>query len=255
MYEKVKRLKLNTVSANVPDLDAVLGELYTKIGLKAFLRFDLDLPQGITPVALLKVGEHTLELLGRVVGERSVSGVIQCVEIEADVNDEITFEPAPGMMIRCRSGKTPGIHTAEILTTRPKEDAALFIDYAGAFMNGPGRPVTMEGGTIRFVTAEGSPSEQPPGLFFPGWHRLGFHVSSVTDTYDMMAASGSSLSGLVEPFQVMPGLKEAMLLFPSGIIIQIIEESFVKMTPSLTLEWVRSKILGHQMRFKTTSPM
>ena len=71
------------------------------------------------------------------------------------------------------------------------------------------------------------------------------------ESYDLMAASGSSLQSVVEPFQVMPGLKEAMLVLPSHLILQIAEESRLKMTPSLALERVKSKFSGQHIHFKS----
>jgi hypothetical protein len=139
-----------------------------------------------------------------------------------------------------------------VLTSLPKEDAAAFIDYTGATQDEPEKPLNVCGITIRLLETEGIPSLESPGLFFPGWHRLSVQVSSVSESYDIMAASGSSLQSLVEPFQVMPGLEEAMLLLPSHLILQITEESFLKMSPSIALEWVKSKFSGHGMRFKTT---
>ena len=250
MYQKDKPLQFTTVFANVPDVDAVLSQLYTKLGLRAFLRFELDASDRVTPIALVKLGEHTLELLGRVAGERPQNGVIQCVEFEAPVQQMVELEPSPGMKIRCYPGEQQGIRSVEVLTPMLKEDIAVFIDYTGATMENPDSPLLLEGGCIRFIEAEGFPVNQMPGLFFPGWHRLGVQVASVAETYDMMTASGSSLAGLVEPFQVMPGLKEAMLVSPSGLILQITEESLLKMTPSIALEWVRAKFSGHAMRFK-----
>ncbi len=251
MYEKEKPLTCNTLFANVPDLDAVLSELYTKLGLKVFLRFELDAPEGITPIALLKIGEHTLELLGRTEGERPKNGIIQRVELETSIREKSKLEPVPGMKIVARPGNNPGIRSIEVFTTMPKEDTAVFVDYIGATKDSPDRPLDLGGVSMKLIAAEGYPSESVPNLFFPGWHRFSVQVPSVTNAYDIMAASGSSLSGLVEPFQVTPGLKEAMLLSPSGLILQISEESLLKMTPSLALEWVRSKFSGHAIRFKT----
>ena len=251
MYEKEKPLKLTTLFANVPDLDVVLGELFTKLGLRPFLRFELDSTEGITPIALLNIGEQSLELLGRSEGERPDSGVVTCVELEVPIQERLELEPAPGMKIHCHPGATPGIRSVEVLSSMPKEDAAVFIDYTGAAMDEPERPLKMGNVTVRLIAAESLPSDLPPDLFFPGWHRLGVQVPSVSDSYEMMASSGSSLTGLVEPFQVMPGLKEAMLLSPSGLILQITEESLLKMSPALAVEWVHSKFSGHRMRFKT----
>lgn len=252
MYEKEKPLMLDTLFANVPDLDAVLSDLYTKLQLRPFLRFELDAPEGITPIALLRLGEHhTLELLGRTEGERPQSGIISDVEIEAPVEETIEIEPVSGMKIRCQPGSTPGIRSVEVLTTMPKEDAAVFIEHTGATMKDPDSPLDLGGVSVQLTTIEGLPSEEAPGLFFPGWHRLSVRVPSVTAAYEMMAASGSSLRSLVLPFQAMPGLREAMLLLPSDLILQITEESLLKMTPSLALEWVKSKFSGHRIRFKT----
>jgi hypothetical protein len=252
MYEKMEPLKFATLSANVPDLDVVLGQLYSHFKLAPFLRCDLEEPEeGITPIALIRIGEHTLELLGRVEAERPKTGVICCAEIEAPVTEKMELEPAPGMKILCYPGEPSRIKAIEILTSMPKEDAAAFIDHTGATMSEPGSPLDLNGVTVRLVKTDGLPSEEPPELFFPGWHRLSMQVSSVTESYDSMAASGSNLRGLLEPFQIMPGIKEAMLSFPSHLILQITEESRLKMTPSLTLEWVKAKFSGHRMRVKS----
>lgn len=252
MYEKMEPLKISAVFANVPDLDAVLSVLYTRLKLAPFLRFDLEESEGETSVALIRIGEQTLELLGRVQGERPESGVIRCVEIETPGAEQTEIDLAPDTMLRCLPGEHAQIRAIEVLTSLPKEDAAAFIDYTGATMDDPEKPLNVSGIPIRLIETEGIPPEESPGLFFPGWHRLGVQVSSVNESYDAMAASGSSLQSLVEPFQVMPGLKEAMLALPSHLILQITEESFLKMTPAIAVEWVKSKFSGHRMRFKTS---
>ncbi len=122
MYEKIEPLKFTTLFANVPDLDAVLGELYSQFRLAPFLRFDLDEREGITPVALIRIGEHSLGLLGRVEGERPKSGVIHCVEIEAPVKEKSEVELVPGMKMVCYPGKKPHIRAIEILSALPKEE-------------------------------------------------------------------------------------------------------------------------------------
>lgn len=252
MYEKREVLHIATLFANVPDLDAVLSELYTRLGLRPFLRFELEEADYTVPIALVRIGgEHTLELLGRVEGDRPASGLIQMVEIEMPVRERIDLEPAPGMKIVCHPGTNPRIRSFEVSTTMPKEDTAAFIDHLGAIKDNPENPLDLGDVQVQLTSVEGLPVEENPGLFFPGWHRLSVHVPSVLEAYDTMTASGSSLHSLVEPFQVIPGLKEAMLLFPSGLICQITEESLLKMTPSLAIEWVRSKFSGHAMHFKS----
>lgn len=252
MYEKMETLKISTIFANVPDLDAVLSVLYTRLKLAPFLRFDLEDAEGSIPVALIRIGEQTLELLGRVTGERPESGVIHCVELGAPVSEKTEIDLAPETMLRCFPGERFQLRAIEVMTSMPKEDAAAFIDYTGATIADPGSPLDLGGIALRLIDTAGIPLKESPGLFFPGWHRLGVHVASVNESYDLMAASGSSLQSLVEPFQVMPGLKEAMLSLPSRLILQITEESFLKMTPSIAVEWVKSKFSGHRMRFKTT---
>ncbi|GAK59423.1 hypothetical protein U27_06407 [Candidatus Vecturithrix granuli] len=251
MYEKMEPLKISTVCANIPDLDAVLSVLYTRLKLAPFLRFDLEATEGVTPVAFIRIGEHTMELLGRIKGERPQSGVIHCVEIEAPGQEKTEIELAPETILRCCPGEQIRLRAIEIMTSLPKEDAAAFIDYTGATMAGPENSLDLCGIAIRLVETEGIPPKELPGLFFPGWHRLSVHVPSVSESYETMSASGSSLESLVEPFQVMPGHKEAMLSLPSHVILQLTEESFLKMTPSLAVEWVKSKFSGHRMRFNT----
>jgi hypothetical protein len=251
MYEKQEPLKFATLFANVSDLDAVLHELYSRLKLAPFLRFELDEHHEITPIALIRMGDHILELLGRTQGKRPETGVICCVDIDAPIHENIEFEPAPGMKLRCQPGETFNIRSLEIVTAMPKEDTAAYIDYLGATMDKPDSPLELTGVGLQLTGAEGLPPEETPGLFFPGWHRMSVYVPSAIESYDSMTASGSTLERLVDPFQVMPGLREAMLLLPSKLILQITEESLLKMTPSLLLEWVRSKFSGHRMRFTT----
>lgn len=250
MHEKNRPLQLDTVFANVSDLDAVLCELYTKLQLRPFLRFEFDSSEGVIPIALIRLGKHTLELVGRTAGERPESGIIHSVEIEAPVENDVKIEPEPGMKLVCHPGSTFRIRSLKMLTSLPQEETTAFIESTGATMQDPGSPLELNGVHLHFVAKEGLPSEKAPGFFFPGWHRLSVRVSSVTDTYEMMAARDSHLRSFIRPFQVMPGLREAMLLSSSGLMVQITEGSLLNMTPALTLEWVRSKFSEYAIRFK-----
>lgn len=249
MYEKTEPLQFSAVFANVQDLDAVLAELYSQFTLTPFLRFDLEESGETTPIALVRIGDQMLELLGRVEGNRPESGAIHAVEIEAPVSEKVEHELAPGMKIVAFPGDTPHIKAVEILTSLPKEDAAALIDYTGATRAEPTQPLELSGTAIRLKDVAGLPDQATPGLFFPGWHRFSVSVNSVTESYDFMAASDSSLQKIVEPFQVMPGLKEAMLALPSHVILQITEQSRVKMTPAIALEWLKAKFARQHIHF------
>lgn len=61
-------LELESLIANVPDIEAALQEPTSRIGLRPFLRFDLGETQTSIPAALLNVGTVSLELLGHVEG-------------------------------------------------------------------------------------------------------------------------------------------------------------------------------------------
>jgi hypothetical protein len=242
-------MEIDSLMANVPDLDFVLVELSSRMRLRPFLRFQLVETGRSIPVALLNVGETSIELLGRVEGNRPEAGTIDKVEIGIPVQQADEFEIASGMRLACVPAPKPHLRSVEILTQTPERDEAALVGCLGATAVEKERTVDLGGTTVRLVRVARHHVDEEPGLAYPGWHRMGVKVASVSEAHKCMIEWG--LRTLVEPYQVMPGLTESMMLLPSGLIVQPTEEHLWKMMPILALEWMRSKISGRPIMFKT----
>jgi len=239
---------IGSLMANVPDLDSALAELRSRTRLRPFLRFELVECGRSIPVALLNVGETSIELLGRVEGNRPEAGTISKVEIGIPVQQHDEFEIASGMKLACVSAPKPRLRSVEILTQTPHRDEAAFVECLGATTVEKERSLNFGPITIRLVRAAGHHRHEETGLAYPGWHRIGVKVTSASEAHKRMNEWG--LRTLVEPYQVMPGLTEAMVLLPSGLVVQPTEEHLWKMMPILALEWMRSKISQRPIMFK-----
>jgi len=243
-------VEIDSVFVNVPDVDAALDHIRFRLGLKAFLKFDLIEADGVEiPIAIVMIGNNSLEIIGRVEGNRPEAGVISQVEINAPVNDKVCFALTPGAELICYPSSKPGIRSIEILTTMPGEDEAALVEFSGGVGKQSGDALEIGEVSIHLVTVEADRPAENPGLAFPGWHRLSVKVSSAVEFYNRLTESG--LLPLKKPFQVMPGLKEAMVYTPSGLILQVTEERLVRMMPVMAWHWARSRLSGRPMSFRT----
>jgi len=241
-------LRIDSLIANVPDIQVALREFASRIGLRPFLRFDLAEPQTLVPVAILNVGTISFELLGYLEGERPQSGVLSSVEIDAPIHEEMTFSPAPEMNIVCHPAKTPRVRSVEIVSHKPFEDERALLEQLGATRTETKGRVKLGSVEVRLVAADIVPSQQLPSLHFRGWHRVSVGVPSVTIVHRQLMDSG--FRALQNPFQVTPGLSESMVTLPSGVILQLTEQELWKMIPVLAVEWMKSRLFGRSMRFE-----
>ena len=243
-------MKLDAVYANVPDIDAALATLRAQAGLKPFLRFELVEPEGNIPLALVPVGDHTLELSGGAAGLRPETGVIERLEIAAAVPEARTFELGPGAPVVCTPASRPALRGVAVASPVPDADAAVLVEAVGAE---PGEgPGSLRLGSVAVTLAPSGDAAAPelPGVRFPGWHRIAFSVDSLDPALRRFADAGTSV--LLEPFQVMPGLDEAMVCAPSGLVLQVTRERLGRMMPVLAWEWLRAKLARRAIRFSTT---
>lgn len=49
----------------------------------------------------------------------------------------------------------------------------------------------------------------------------------------------------------LPGLREAMLWLPSGLVVQPVEQKLWKMLPVVGVRALAARVTGRQLRFKT----
>jgi hypothetical protein len=125
-------MEIDSVFVNVPDVNAALNQIQSRLGFKAFLRFDLiETDGGKTPIAIVMIGNNSLEIVGRIEGNRPEAGVISQVEINALVKDMACFALTPGAELICYPSSKPGIKSIKILTTKPREDTAALSNFSG----------------------------------------------------------------------------------------------------------------------------
>jgi len=171
-------MEIDSLMANVPDLDFVLAELRSRMSLRPFLRFELVETGRSIPVALLNVGETSIELLGRVEGNRPEDGTIDKVEIGIPVQQADEFEIASGMKLASVPTLKPHLRSVEILTQTPDRDEAALVGCLGATTVEKERSLNLGPTTIRLVRAAGRHMQEEPGLAYPGWHRIGVRRTS-----------------------------------------------------------------------------
>ena len=74
-------------------------------------------------------------------------------------------------------------------------------------------------------------------------------VDSVTGNVHDLASVLEEV--VVPPYQVLPGLCEAMLWLPSGLVVQPVEQKLWKMLPVVGVRRRAARMAGRPLRFKT----
>ncbi len=238
---------LDSVYINVPDLKITLDLLRARLGLKPMLQFELVDGEHVTPIALIPIGDHTLEVLGRVAGERPAAGIIQRVEIELPIVEQVSLDLIAGSQLIAHPASKPDLRAVKIRTSQLEADQAMLAQLLGDIPPQPGNLLYFDRVNIEWCGADQLSSSDIPGLAFAGWHRLSFKVPSLPTTYNSLAAQGWRTA--VPPLRVLPGLSEAMFYLPSGLLIQITEEHVGTMLPVLAWQWVKSRFTQKPIQF------
>jgi catechol 2,3-dioxygenase-like lactoylglutathione lyase family enzyme len=238
---------LDSVYINVPDLKITLDLLRARLGLNPMLQFELAEHEHVVPIALIPIGAHTLEVLGRVAGERPAAGIIQRVEIELPIAEVTRLELIAGSELIAHPASKPDLRAITIRTPQIEVDQARL-----AQLLDEGQPQHAEVSHFERLHFESCPTDRQassdiPGLAFAGWHRLSFKVPSLPTTYHSLVAQGWQTA--VPPLRVLPGLSEAMFYLPSGLLIQITEEHVGTMLPVLAWQWVKSRFTRKPIQF------
>jgi hypothetical protein len=88
---------------------------------------------------------------------------------------------------------------------------------------------------------------QDPGQRLPGWHRISLACQDLEGAVAALLEAGAGVE--VPPYQVLPGLREAMLRSPSGLIIQPVVQQLWKMLPVFGFRALAAKLSGDPVRF------
>ncbi|MBN1967407.1 MAG: hypothetical protein JW910_22325 [Anaerolineae bacterium] len=248
---------VDTVAGNVPNLPDVLAAIRDLSGLKPFLTFELETRHGLVPVALVQCGAQSLELLGQAQGEHPAGlGHISRVTVEVPNRQEAVREIAPGLTLCVRPGPKARLAGVEVVSGTVEADAAILQTACGVDVTGSAACVLVFGEVeVRFTPGDTPPPDLPreydPDQRLPGWHRLGLAHPRLEAAVAALRAAGAV--EIVPPYRVLPGLREAMLRLPSGLLVQPVEQSLARMLPVIGVKLVQRALTGQPVRFRSTN--
>jgi hypothetical protein len=250
-------MTVDSIAGNVYDLERVLAAVQEMTGLKPFLRFELELEHSIVPVVLLMCGDVSLEFLEHAQGQHPAGvGRISRVLLEIPGRGPERRELEPGLSLEVRPGPKPRLAEIQVQSGAVDKDLAVLQSGCGAVLatngKGNGRGLRLGDALLRFSSqAEPVPTEraQDSEQRLPGWHRIGLACKRLEDGVSALERAGGKVE--VPPYRVLPGLREAMLRLPSGLMVQPVEQKLWKMLLVAGVPLLAAKITGRPLRFKT----
>jgi hypothetical protein len=251
-------IEVDSIAANVHDLDGVLAAVHELAGLKPFLRFELELAHGAVRVAQVMCGDVSLEFLEQAHGQHpDGAGRIRRVVVEVPGREPQERALEPGMWLVIRPGSQRRVAEIEIESSKVTEDMAVLRSGCGAAeapaSGGADRALKLGNVDLRFFPLANTTAPREivdPGQRLPGWHRIGLAYKRLEEGTAVLVQAGARLEE--PPYQVLPGLREAMLRLPSSLMVQPVEQKLWKMLPVVGVRALACKLTGKPLRFRTT---
>jgi hypothetical protein len=240
-------MAVDSVAGNVHDLGRVLAAVRELSGLQPLLQFELELANGPVPVAQVMCGDVSLEFLEHAQGQRP-AGASQIARVVLEVPG---WEPAErelelGLWLAVRPGPKTRVVEVEVRSSAMDEDLHV-LRACGGDVTEEG-VLTLREVRVRFLPASGVEPVPDPKQRLPGWHRLGLAHPRLEEAVVALTGAGAEVN--VPPYQVLPGLREAMVRLPSGLVVQPVEQKLWKMLPVVGFQALAAKIAGRPLRFK-----
>jgi hypothetical protein len=82
----------------------------------------------------------------------------------------------------------------------------------------------------------------------PGWHRIGLACRRLEHAVTALSQAGAEV--VVPRYQMLPGLREAMFILPSGLVIQPVEQTLWKMLPFTVGKGLIARLTDRPIRFR-----
>lgn len=248
---------LDSVAGNVEDLERVLREVEELAGLKPFLRFELELAQGPVPVALLMCGDTALEFLAHAQGARPAGvGHVARVLLEAPGRGPAERELEPNLVLALQPGPKLRVVEVTVASSAVMDDVAVLQAGCGMTFSeaGEGAAVGHLGQvSLHFSALPGTPlpaaerKALDPEQSLPGWHRLGLSCRRLEPAVEALLEAGAVER--VPPYRVLPGLREAMLALPSGLVVQPVEQKLWRMLLAMGWRGLVARLTGRPLHF------
>ena len=240
----MKKIKIDSLIANVYELEPVL-EIFTKeLGLKPFIKRDVPIDGEMVPMALITVGAITLEFLeyARTEAIPELTAIKNIVlGLPLDQSRQINLEP--GLTISVTPAASPRLQSMEISSRDMLSDLNILQKLGAQALNDP-RCLLLGETELQFSTHSGQTVPEPGGYSFntlarqAGWRRFSLQGPPIRELVEFLQESGcQKVKGI---FEVIPGLQEAFLKTPSGLILQPVEQNLWKLIPASLLEKLRS---------------
>jgi len=263
MFQNVD-FKLDTIAGNAHDLESVLSMIKELIDVKPFIKFELVVDNDrIVPVALVMIGNYTLEILGGANGSRPIGmGHIESIIIETHNGKTGLYELDTGLKIEIKNNKKlkkPYINGFKVKSPLFDEDANLLQQACGFKYNSSTEneiSLSIADINVDLIRSNIRSPEINPELVLkndiyqalPGWHRIGLSCKDIDAATKEIVNAGGKI--LVSPYKVLPGMYESMIYFPSGLIVQPLVQKLWKMLPVMILKGISTKFTSHGMRFR-----
>lgn len=233
------KTKLDSVIANVYNLDQVLAVLKERLNLSPFLTNTITIEQDKkVRMALVSLSNGDFEFIECAEQPRPAQ-MCAFTEIHIEcpmVQEETCIELEEGLSVWAFPGAKPMITMITAHSTQPAADTEVLLHFCDNSCEHPlpddGKEFVIEGIKIHFIS-QGTVGNPSPLLedfsSIHGWHRFSLKVHQLEPAVDLLEKAGART--IVPIFAVMPGLREAILTLPSGLIIQPVEQKLLKMMP------------------------
>jgi hypothetical protein len=255
-------MTVDSVAGNVHDLGGVLEAVREMTGLKPFLRFELELAHGVVPVAQVMCGGVSLEFLEHAQGQLPAgAGHVNCVILEMLGLAREERELEPGLRLAVRPGPKSRLAEIQVLSGAVDQDQAVLQAGCGAGLastgEGDGLALQLGSSILRLSPLAEPVSPQrvtdvgqgPLGQWLPGWHRIGLACKRLEEAVSVLVQAGGQVE--VPPYQVLPGLREAMLRLPLGLVVQPVEQKLWMMLPAFGVGALMAKLAHRPLQFRT----
>jgi hypothetical protein len=231
------KTKIDSVIANVYNLDEVLTVLNEQLHLKPFYQSTINLRNHVKArMALISLLNADLEFIECAEHPKSehLSAITEVHILSPALLDETHLELEAGLRLRIIPGVKTTLRAIETQSNQSAADSDVLLHVCSNCCESPlpdgGKTFKLNDVSINFqqIMFPDSCIPQPEkSSAIHGWQRIAFKFEKLEDSVALLEKAGATT--VVPIFQVMPGLREAMMGLPSGIMIQPVEQNLLKM--------------------------
>lgn len=228
----MKPYQIDSVIANVYNLETVCRNLYQRFGFKPFMRMHVPIKNESVPMALFKLGETTLEFLEYAThpADQTQSG-IDTICFTTPAEKTFLFEIEPGLTMQINPAEKTKLTGIKLRSSSLEADLAVYNAIGGTKITDIScvlENVHLDLNEI--IKTQPSQLSREELAHTAGWRRFSLTGEPIQVMVERLQNLGCTV---VEPvFEVMPGLEEAFLVLPSGVMVQPVQENLLKLIPS-----------------------